>query len=83
MRLPLVSLTLLGVAGQAACAHTERAPAPEARGRAEAARQYLVSLGVNPGQLTAISYGALRPTEAAHTEAAWAANRRDELHAAP
>lgn len=49
--------------------------------RAEIARKYLVDLGVRPSQLTTVSYGALRPANSAHTEAAWNENRRDELHA--
>lgn len=49
--------------------------------RAEAARKYLVALGVSPQQLDTISYGALRPANPGHSEEAWAQNRRDELHA--
>ena len=49
--------------------------------RAEAARKYLVNLGVAELQVDAISYGALRPDVPGHDEAAWSKNRRDELHA--
>jgi peptidoglycan-associated lipoprotein len=49
--------------------------------RAEAARKYLLDLGVDPSQLATVSYGALRPVNPAHTEEAWTQNRRDELHA--
>jgi peptidoglycan-associated lipoprotein len=49
--------------------------------RAEIARKYLVDLGVSPSQLSTVSYGALRPVNSAHTEAAWNENRRDELRA--
>lgn len=48
--------------------------------RAAVARSYLVALGVDPTELDTISYGELRPANPAHTEAAWAQNRRDELH---
>ncbi len=44
--------------------------------RATAARNYLVSLGVSPGQLTTVSYGKERPAAMGSTEDAWAKNRR-------
>lgn len=44
--------------------------------RADAAMQYLVSLGVNANRISTISYGKERPLDPAHTEAAWAKNRR-------
>lgn len=44
--------------------------------RANAAKDYLVSLGVTAGQVKTISYGKERPFDAGHTEAAWAKNRR-------
>jgi peptidoglycan-associated lipoprotein len=44
--------------------------------RALAARTYLVSLGVPTERLKIISYGKEFPFDAAHTEAAWAKNRR-------
>jgi len=44
--------------------------------RAQAARDYLVSLGVTRERLNAISLGKERPVDASHTEAAWARNRR-------
>ena len=44
--------------------------------RANAAKNHLVSLGVNPANLTVISYGKERPVVAASNEAAWAQNRR-------
>lgn len=47
--------------------------------RAAAARKYLLTLGASAGQVDTISYGALRPANAAHTEQAWSQNRRDEL----
>lgn len=45
--------------------------------RANSARQYLISLGVNPARLATISYGEERPEALGHDEAAWARNRRD------
>ncbi len=44
--------------------------------RANAAKDYLVSLGVNAGRVKTISYGKERPFDPGHTEAAWAKNRR-------
>jgi peptidoglycan-associated lipoprotein len=43
--------------------------------RAEAARSYLVSLGVASSRITTISYGKERPIDARSTEDAWALNR--------
>jgi peptidoglycan-associated lipoprotein len=47
--------------------------------RANAARDYLVSLGVDGSRLTVVSYGKERPVDPGHTEAAWARNRRVHL----
>lgn len=44
--------------------------------RAEAAKSYLVSLGVNADRLKTISYGKSLPVDQGHTEEAWAKNRR-------
>ena len=44
--------------------------------RANAARNYLATLGVNPSRIEVISYGKERPAELGSTEAAWAKNRR-------
>ncbi len=44
--------------------------------RANAARDYLVTLGVSGSRITVISYGKERPFDTGHTEAAWAKNRR-------
>jgi peptidoglycan-associated lipoprotein len=44
--------------------------------RAEAAKNYLVSLGVDAGVLKTISYGKSKPMDDGHDEAAWAKNRR-------
>ena len=43
--------------------------------RAEAARSYLVSLGVDAARLTTVSYGKERPIDARSTEDAWSLNR--------
>jgi len=47
--------------------------------RAQAARNYLVNLGVQPERLSVISYGEEKPVDQGHDEAAWAKNRRDEF----
>jgi len=47
--------------------------------RAAAARAYLVSLGVPADRLHVVSYGKEFPFDPAHTEAAYAANRRAHL----
>lgn len=44
--------------------------------RANSAKDYLVSLGVNPGRLKTISYGKERPVAMGSNEAAWTQNRR-------
>ena len=45
--------------------------------RANAAKNYLVSLGVSPDRLTTVSYGKERPIALGSNEQAWAQNRRD------
>lgn len=44
--------------------------------RANAAKNYLVSLGVDASRLTTISYGKERPVALGSNEEAWAQNRR-------
>ena len=44
--------------------------------RANAARQYLTTAGVNAARLSTISYGEERPLDPGRNEAAWARNRR-------
>lgn len=44
--------------------------------RAAAARDYLVSLGIDPSRVSTISYGKERPAVLGSTEEAWAQNRR-------
>ena len=47
--------------------------------RAEAAKRYLVDLGVSPNRVTTISFGEENPAVRGHTEAAWSKNRRDDF----
>lgn len=47
--------------------------------RADAARAYLVDLGIDPDRMTTISYGEERPQVEGQNEAAWSQNRRDEF----
>ena len=44
--------------------------------RANAAKNYLVSLGVEPARLTTVSYGKERPVALGSDEQSWARNRR-------
>lgn len=44
--------------------------------RANAAKNYLAALGIDPGRITTISYGKERPAALGSDEAAWAQNRR-------
>ncbi|PZU60488.1 MAG: peptidoglycan-associated lipoprotein Pal [Sphingobium sp.] len=44
--------------------------------RANAAKNYLASIGIDPSRLTTISYGKERPAALGSDEAAWAQNRR-------
>jgi peptidoglycan-associated lipoprotein len=44
--------------------------------RANAARDYLLSLGMGAGQVSTVSYGEERPLDPRQTEEAWAKNRR-------
>ena len=47
--------------------------------RAQAARNYLVSLGVQAERIRTISYGKEFPFDAGHDESAWSQNRRAQL----
>lgn len=44
--------------------------------RANAAKDYLVSLGVAAGRVTTVSYGEEKPFDSGHDEQAWSKNRR-------
>lgn len=47
--------------------------------RAQAAREYLVRLGIDPSRISVISYGEERPVAPGHDEESWALNRRGEF----
>ncbi len=47
--------------------------------RANAAKEYLVGLGVAADKIQTVSYGKARPLCTQHDEACWAQNRRDEF----
>src|SRR2546422_693773 len=47
--------------------------------RAPAAKQYLVSHGIEAGRIETVSYGEERPIAQGHDKTAWAQNRRDEF----
>lgn len=44
--------------------------------RANAVKNYLVALDIEPGRILTISYGEERPAESGNDETAWAKNRR-------
>jgi len=44
--------------------------------RANSAKEYLVSLGIDPTRVVTVSYGKERPVALGHNEAAWSQNRR-------
>jgi len=45
--------------------------------RADAAKKYLIELGVDAGKVKTVSYGKEKPLDPGHDEDAWAKNRRD------
>lgn len=47
--------------------------------RANAAKDYLVQLGISASRIETISYGKERPFAMGHNEAAWAKNRRAHM----
>jgi len=47
--------------------------------RANQAKEYLVTLGVDAARIRTVSYGEERPFDAGHDESAWSKNRRDHL----
>jgi peptidoglycan-associated lipoprotein len=47
--------------------------------RANTAKDYLSTLGIDAGRIRTVSYGEERPFDPGHDEAAWAKNRRDHL----
>jgi peptidoglycan-associated lipoprotein len=44
--------------------------------RANAAKKYLLSLGISTDRISSISYGEEKPLDAGHNEEAWSKNRR-------
>jgi peptidoglycan-associated lipoprotein len=46
--------------------------------RAQAARSFLLSLGVSPTRIQTVSFGQEMPASTGHDESAWAKNRRVE-----
>jgi len=48
--------------------------------RAKAVQSYLITSGVNPQQLEAVSYGKEAPVNPGHDESAWKENRRVEIN---
>jgi peptidoglycan-associated lipoprotein len=46
--------------------------------RAQAARNYLLSLSVSPARIQTVSFGQEMPADPGHSESAWAKNRRVE-----
>jgi peptidoglycan-associated lipoprotein len=51
--------------------------------RANAAREYLVALGVSGSRINTVSYGKERPFDPGHDESAWAKNRRAHFVVSP
>ena len=47
--------------------------------RANTAKEYLATLGVDAGRIRTVSYGEERPFDGGHDESAWAKNRRAHL----
>jgi peptidoglycan-associated lipoprotein len=47
--------------------------------RANTAKEYLMTLGIDAGRIRTVSYGEERPFDAGHDDSAWAKNRRDHL----
>jgi peptidoglycan-associated lipoprotein len=47
--------------------------------RANTAKQFLMTLGVDAGRIRTVSYGEERPFDPGHDESAWARNRRAHL----
>lgn len=47
--------------------------------RANAAKKYLATFGIEEARISTISYGEERPVDLGHKEEAWSKNRRDEF----
>ncbi len=48
--------------------------------RADAVSGWLTAAGVAPGRVRSVSYGEEKPADAGHSEAAWAKNRKADVH---
>lgn len=72
-KFPSVTLTIEGHAGERGTREYNLALGER---RASAARDYLVSLGIDPARLTIISYGKERPVALGSNEDSWSQNRR-------
>ncbi len=51
--------------------------------RAQAAINYLTTMGIPPERLAPLSYGKEKPADPGHDETAWTRNRRDEFVVSP
>jgi peptidoglycan-associated lipoprotein len=47
--------------------------------RADAAKNFLITYGIDVSRLSTVSYGEERPVDTGHSETAWAKNRRSEF----
>lgn len=47
--------------------------------RAQTVREYLTNYGIDPRNISIISYGELMPVDSRHSEAAWKKNRRADF----
>lgn len=47
--------------------------------RADAAKEFMINLGVQASQLNTVSYGEEQPADPGHNEEAWSKNRRAEF----
>lgn len=47
--------------------------------RADAAKKFLMDLGISGDRISTLSYGEERPADPGHNEQAWSKNRRDEF----
>ncbi|MGQ7830169.1 peptidoglycan-associated lipoprotein Pal [Altererythrobacter sp. Z27] len=72
-RYPQVSITIEGHADERGTREYNLALGER---RANAAKNFLVSLGVNAGRIATVSYGKERPVALGSNEEAWARNRR-------
>jgi peptidoglycan-associated lipoprotein len=77
---PTISIRIAGHADERG---TEEYNLALGQKRADAARKFLLALGVTPEQVETVTFGEEVPAIAESTEEAWAWNRRDELGIAP